>query len=118
MVFENVSAETSDPRSLLEAAGYRLVEVPGESLCCGFGGTFSLTHPSLSLEILDRKMDMIGQVAEKATGIATDCPGCLLQLEEGIRRRGTNLTIRHTALWLDPLSSTAKAPFRRDEAGG
>ncbi|MBO0703431.1 MAG: LUD domain-containing protein, partial [Candidatus Dormibacteraeota bacterium] len=38
----------SEPRRVLELAGYEVVEMPDIALCCGFGGTFSLDWPEVA----------------------------------------------------------------------
>ncbi|MEE9403227.1 MAG: (Fe-S)-binding protein [Desulfobacteria bacterium] len=78
---------THAPRRLLEALpGVQLAEAPHTGQCCGHGGEFNLSHFSLSMNILDRRMDDF----EKATpeAIVTGCTGCLLQFTEGISRSG------------------------------
>ncbi len=90
----------SEPRDLLARFGYSTVEIPGESFCCGFGGTLNITDYPLSAGILEERMAGIAQVAKDAIGIATGCPGCLIQLGEGVWKTGLNLPVRHTVEWL------------------
>jgi len=35
----------SEPRRLLDLAGYEVTDIPDIANCCGFGGTFSLEWP-------------------------------------------------------------------------
>jgi iron-sulfur cluster protein len=86
---------SQEPRRLLAEAGYQVVEMAGADSCCGFGGYFSLEYPQLSRAILEQKLEAI-----EATGadlVATDCPGCILHIGEGLRRRGNPIQVRHTA---------------------
>src|SRR5438093_8323660 len=44
----------SEPRRLLRhVRGAELVELPNAESCCGFGGTFSVKHPEISVAMLD-----------------------------------------------------------------
>jgi L-lactate dehydrogenase complex protein LldE len=75
------------PRQLLEAVkGARLIELPEGQDCCGFGGLFSIEHPSVSKAMLDRKI----QNFEKSRAellVACDS-GCLTHINGGLHRRG------------------------------
>ena len=76
---------TQAPRRLLEATpGVQLVEASHPGQCCGHGGDFNLSHFSLSMKILDRRMEDFEKV--KPDRIVTGCTGCLLQFAEGISR--------------------------------
>jgi glycolate oxidase iron-sulfur subunit len=76
---------TDAPRRLLEALpGVQLAETPHPGQCCGHGGEFNLSHFSLSMKILDRRMEDFRKVEPEA--IVTGCTGCLLQFAEGISR--------------------------------
>ncbi|HID31197.1 MAG TPA: (Fe-S)-binding protein [Desulfobacterales bacterium] len=78
---------TRAPRRLLEAApGVQLVETPHPGRCCGHGGDFNLSHFSLSMKILDRRMQDVEKV--RPDTVVTGCTGCLLQFSEGVSRRG------------------------------
>ena len=83
------------PRKLIETAGMEYVECAEEEVCCGFGGTFSMKFPELSSELLKKKLDNV-----EATGadvLLTDCPGCIMQLRGGLKRRGSDIRVRHVA---------------------
>jgi iron-sulfur cluster protein len=83
------------PRKLIETAGAEYVECAEEEVCCGFGGTFSMKFPELSSELLRKKLDNV-----EATGadvLLTDCPGCIMQLRGGLKKRGSGVQVRHVA---------------------
>ncbi len=73
------------PRQLLrEIEGVEYRELPEADWCCGGAGTYAIRHAGLSEKILERKMNNV-----RLTGadiLATACPGCLLQLEYGVKR--------------------------------
>jgi L-lactate dehydrogenase complex protein LldE len=64
------------PRRLLERSGARLVPLPRADLCCGFGGTFSVRQPEVSLAMADEKL----AGARRAEALVTSDPGCLMHL--------------------------------------
>ena len=78
---------TEAPRRLLQALpGVRLVEPAHPGRCCGHGGDFNLSHFSLSMNILERRVKDFEKVLPDR--IVTGCTGCLLQFAEGISRQG------------------------------
>ncbi|HEX8908424.1 MAG TPA: heterodisulfide reductase-related iron-sulfur binding cluster, partial [Anaeromyxobacteraceae bacterium] len=66
------------PRALLRRRGLEVVEMFESDMCCGMGGAYSLKLPELSAPMLARKLDSIEKTG--APLVATDCPGCLMQL--------------------------------------
>lgn len=74
------------PRRLLERSGATLVELPRADLCCGFGGTFSVRQPEISLSLADDKLGAARAVG--AEFLVTADPGCLMQLDGRVRRVG------------------------------
>ncbi len=86
---------TKEPRELLATAGLEYVQSKDEEVCCGFGGSFSADFPEISAELLRRKLDKA-----EATGaevLVTDCPGCVLQLRGGMKKRGGRMQVKHIA---------------------
>ncbi|MBC7325380.1 MAG: (Fe-S)-binding protein, partial [Moorella sp. (in: Bacteria)] len=75
--------------------GLELVEMQESDRCCGFGGSYSIKYPEISVPILERKLKNI--IASDATVVATDCPGCILQLRGGLDQAGSPVSVRHTA---------------------
>jgi iron-sulfur cluster protein len=83
------------PRALLRDAGLDYREADESEVCCGFGGTFSAKFPEISAELLRKKLDHV-----EATGaeiLLTDCPGCVMQLRGGLKKRGSQIIVQHTA---------------------
>ncbi len=88
------------PRDLLAAIpGLRLVEMEHADRCCGSAGVYSLTHRQMSLDLLDGKMREIA--ATGAEVIATANPGCMVQLEAGLRRHRLPGRVAHVVELLD-----------------
>ena len=76
---------TQEPREILRSIpGLELIELNESTWCCGGAGIYNIVHPDLSMELLDRKMANIA--ATGAETVVSSNPGCLLQLELGIKR--------------------------------
>ncbi|MDR2366870.1 MAG: LUD domain-containing protein [Deltaproteobacteria bacterium] len=88
---------TGPPRRLVALAG-RYLPTPGEDVCCGFGGTYSLRFPEISKALMDKKLD--GLAASGADLLVTDCPGCVLQLGGGEEVRDKKIPVRHLSEFL------------------
>ena len=77
---------SEQPRALLEASGARVVPLRRADLCCGFGGTFSVRRPEVSVAMADDKLgDATGSGAET---LVTADPGCLMHLRARSERTG------------------------------
>jgi glycolate oxidase iron-sulfur subunit len=88
------------PREMLALIpGLRVVDMPHADRCCGSAGVYSLTQPGMSLALLDSKMAEVQ--ATGATVIATANPGCMAQLEAGLRRHDLAGRVMHTIELLD-----------------
>jgi glycolate oxidase iron-sulfur subunit len=84
----------AEPRSLLEQAGFTVLEVPEGHICCGSAGTYNMLEPELSSRLRDRKLAHIASV--KPDLIATGNIGCITQLQ-----RGSAVPVIHTIELLD-----------------
>jgi glycolate oxidase iron-sulfur subunit len=82
------------PRRLVEQVG-ELVEVPSAAECCGAAGTYSILRPRDSQRILDDKLDEL-EAAGVDLVVAVN-PGCLRQLQTGLRRRRSPIRAVHLA---------------------
>lgn len=95
------------PRTILEAIpGVELREMPSADRCCGSAGTYSLVQRGMSQRLLDDKMESIE--ATGATTIATANPGCMMQLEAGLRQRGIDGRVVHVIELLDYAMTAAE----------
>jgi iron-sulfur cluster protein len=83
----------SEPRRLLELAGYEVVDIPDIANCCGFGGTFSLEWPRVAGRLAQWKLDAIAKTG--CTVVASDNPGCLMHIEAAARQRHIDLRVAH-----------------------
>ena len=69
------------PLSLLDQAGFNILQIPEGHLCCGSAGTYNLLQPKLSGELRERKLANIAKVAPDV--IVTANIGCMTQLKDG-----------------------------------
>ena len=83
-----------EPRELISfAADY--VPAAEEDTCCGFGGTYSVKFADISGSMVNRKIDNFE--ATGATRLVMDCPGCVIQLKGGAKKRKSKLNVGHIA---------------------
>ncbi len=81
------------PRELIRKSGYDFTPAAEEETCCGFGGTYSANFPSISAEILGKKLEDIDSTG--ADLLVTECPGCIMQLRGGAMKRAMDLKVIH-----------------------
>ncbi len=86
---------TREPRDLIRATGANYQPTRDEDVCCGFGGSYSLNFPEISRELLTKKL--ADATASGATRLVADCPGCVLQLRGGARKKKPDLMVGHIA---------------------
>lgn len=85
---------TTQPKALLEAAGFR-VAIPADShLCCGSAGTYNIFQSEIAGQLGDRKAQALASL--DAEVIATGNIGCAVQI--GTRSR---IPVVHTVELLD-----------------
>jgi L-lactate dehydrogenase complex protein LldE len=72
------------PRALLARSGAEVVPLARPDLCCGFGGTFSVRQPEVSVAMADDKL----AGAAGAEALVTADPGCLMHLRGRAERVG------------------------------
>ena len=65
----NAQRITDAPRAILNSIpGVELVEMERSDVCCGAGGTYTITEREFSLRVLDSKMQERGQDGGRRTG--------------------------------------------------
>lgn len=83
------------PRKLLEAVGAQVAEMAEPEICCGFGGTFCVKYPEISVRMASDKTRDIA--ASGATTILAGDLGCLLNIAGRLLREGHRVHARHVA---------------------
>jgi glycolate oxidase iron-sulfur subunit len=90
----------SAPRNLLRRIpGIEFVEMRDSERCCGSAGIYNIMQPALASQILGEKIANIERTG--ASVVATGNPGCLLQIEAGLRARKLAIRVVHPVELLD-----------------
>ena len=84
----------TQPRTLLEQAGFRVQELPEKYMCCGSAGTYNILQPAIAAELGARKAVYIEQADVDV--VASGNMACMMHL-----RQFTEVPFVHTAELLD-----------------
>jgi len=96
---------TKAPREILQSIpGIELVELKDSLICCGAAGTYQVVQKDLSAKLLSKKMATI--IETKADAVVTANPGCIIQIENGIKQNDLNSPVYHIVELLDLAYST------------
>jgi glycolate oxidase iron-sulfur subunit len=88
------------PRRLLNLIpGLTLKEMAFSDHCCGSAGVYNVQHTDMAMALLEKKMANAN--GTKAEIIASANPGCLLQLQAGVRLHGSGQRVLHVMEVLD-----------------
>ena len=88
------------PRKLLAAIpGLELREMRGSDICCGSAGIYNVIENEMAMQILASKMVSVN--GTDAAIVATANPGCMLQLQAGVRLHGKEQKVMHVVELLD-----------------
>jgi glycolate oxidase iron-sulfur subunit len=99
---------THPPRHIIQAIpGVQFVEMPAADRCCGSAGIYNVVQRDMSMQVLDLKMDGVAEADPDI--IVTANPGCMLQLQTGLRRRGMRARVMHVIDLLDLAYRTGRA---------
>jgi len=106
-----------EPRRALARIA-EVIELPNAARCCGAAGTYSLLRPKDARAVLAPKLDEI-EAADIDYVIAVN-PGCLRQLQQGLRKRRSAVRAIHLADFLalshpTPPSKTDVSTTQRPE---
>jgi L-lactate dehydrogenase complex protein LldE len=85
-----------EPLLLLRSLkGAEFVPLPHADRCCGFGGIFMAKLPELSMAMAEEKAENI--MATGADTITGCDHGCLMNIADALRRRGSSVRVKHIA---------------------
>ena len=84
---------TAQPKSLLQCAGFAVIEPAESHICCGSAGTYNMLQPEIAARLRERKL--INLRSTGADFIAAGNIGCITQLIGG------GLPVAHTIELLD-----------------
>jgi glycolate oxidase iron-sulfur subunit len=83
-----------EPKRLLAAAGFTVLDIPEGHLCCGSAGTYNMLQPALAGALRRRKVAHLESTAPEL--VACGNIGCMTQIASG-----TALPVAHTVELLD-----------------
>ena len=83
-----------EPRHILEAAGYEVVEIDESGMCCGAAGLYTMVQPEASDALGNQKAGQIRST--NVTRVASANPGCEMQLRSHL---GADYEIAHPIEW-------------------
>ncbi len=87
------------PTALVDSvAGDTFAPMVRSEVCCGFGGSFSVKMADISTAMLSEKLD--NAEATGANTLVAGDTGCIMHMEGGLRRRGSQLQVLHIAEFL------------------
>ena len=90
----------SAPRQLLaQLPQLRVVDLPESDWCCGSAGIYNLTQPEMAARLLARKVRHVTSTGAEA--VVTANPGCILQIQQGLRESGSTVKVLHLVELLD-----------------
>jgi glycolate oxidase iron-sulfur subunit len=96
------------PRALLaQIPGLRVVDLPESDWCCGSAGIYNLTQPEMAGRLLRRKVRHV--LGTGASAVVTANPGCILQIQQGLREAGSPVRVLHIVEILDRAYGGASA---------
>jgi glycolate oxidase iron-sulfur subunit len=88
------------PRKIIkQIRGIDFVELPESDLCCGSAGIYNLIQPEMSEGLLERKISSLKEIG--VDYIVAGNPGCLLQIQKGIKLSGLKIKAVHPIQLLD-----------------
>lgn len=83
------------PRRLLAGMGATIKEMQDPDVCCGFGGTFCVKYPEISVRMVSDKTKNIS--ATGADLLLAGDMGCLLNMAGRLKREDSAVHARHVA---------------------
>jgi glycolate oxidase iron-sulfur subunit len=85
-----------------------VLEPAEQDLCCGSAGIYNIVQPDAARDLGDRKAAHV--LATRPDTVASANPGCLVQLDQALRRAGRPLPALHPVELLDASQRSVRAP--------
>jgi len=95
---------TDEPRKIIKSFNSAdFIEMDNACECCGAAGSFALEYPAAAEAILDKKLKTI-----EATGaelVITTCPGCIMQIQGGLKKAEKDTKVMHLIELIDQFTN-------------
>ncbi len=87
---------SQQPKQILESIpGVELVELNEATWCCGSAGIYNIVRYEESMKLLQRKIENLKNTG--ADAVIMGNPGCLAQINYGVKRENLNMEVLHLA---------------------
>jgi Fe-S oxidoreductase len=86
------------PQLIRRLAGVQVLPLRENGVCCGFGGSTSMTAPEVAAGILSRKMGCVDESGAEI--LVTDNPGCMMHMRGGVDASHRKVRVMHFAEYL------------------
>lgn len=96
--YRELGVKTEPLEILKRISGYDLVELPGEPVCCGFGGLFSFKFDYVAAAMAVNRLDMFCSL--NVDTIVSNDPGCIMHLRQEIKAEKINMQLLHLSEFL------------------
>jgi len=97
------------PRTILRTIpGVQLRDIAEPELCCGSAGVYNLLEPEAAAALRDRKVRNVRSAG--ADVVVSANPGCLLQIDAGLRAAGDPIRTMHIIELLDRSIGVQEVP--------
>lgn len=103
-LLRDIGVDHQPQRLLANVRKALCVPLPKRTECCGFGGLFSIEHPEISKEMLDKKIENF--LASDANVLVSCDAGCVAHISGGMHRRKLSQRAVHIADVLDKQESS------------
>src|SRR3712207_1613284 len=86
-------------QTLKQIPGMEVREIKEAEICCGSAGIYNMIEPEPATELGDRKARNVLNTGARM--IVTSNPGCMLQIQASLKRRGHHMPMAHPMEVLD-----------------
>lgn len=100
----------AEPRAILRAAGFTVVDLDDDGLCCGAAGLYTVLQPTASADLGERKASLVRDTGRRL--VASANPGCEMQLRSFL---GDEFKIAHPVeLYLEAFEQSGSTTIVTD----
>jgi L-lactate dehydrogenase complex protein LldE len=96
--YQELGIETQPLDILNKIEGIELIKIPGEPVCCGFGGLFSFKFDEIAATMAKTRLEMF--TSRGVDTIVSNDPGCLMHLRQESTDRAYDITLLHLTEFL------------------